>query len=70
MFNRKIQVGLVKSTKSEDNTAPSETFAEKLNTTMFRFKEIACWAAVGVVMYVAADTLRQVTIKTVDHYVK
>lgn len=70
MFNRKIQVGLVKSSNADDADTPNESYTEKLNATTFRLRDIARTVAIGVVMYVAADTVRQVTISLVDNYKK
>jgi len=64
MFNRKIQIGLVKPPKSQDSeNTPRETFAQKMNVTSFHLKAVVRNVAIAVAAFVVLDTVRQVMIE-------
>lgn len=65
MFNRALQVKMVKTANVEDNTRPhihEESFADKLWETKFIAKDIILDVGKVVVAYVVLDTFRQVLI--------
>jgi hypothetical protein len=67
MFNRKIQVDLVKKQKEETAERNSEEFAKKMSITKIHLKEIVRNVAGGVALYVLLDTVRQVMIENAKH---
>lgn len=62
MFNRKLQVGLVKDEKN-NTTASRETFSERMGTVAYHLESVVKKIAIGVVIYVVVDTARQVMIE-------
>lgn len=66
MFGRKIQVDLVKDKKVAPD-GPRESFSEKIGVTAYYLEKVVKKVAVGVVAYVAIDTVRKVMIEQAKH---
>lgn len=67
MFNRKIQVGLVKPSKSNDDGQPRESFAARMHITSIHTKKLVREVGVCVAGYVVLDTFRKVMIEQAKH---
>ena len=63
MLSRKLQVGLVKEDKKNTVTTPRETFSERMGIAAYHLESVVKKVAVGVIVYVVVDTVRQVLVE-------